>query len=312
MSRFEEDDTFLSRWLNGELSPEELEAFEASDEGKEYAQMIQAADQLRVPAYDVNSELSKLKGRIAQEAESKPAKVIWMQPVFRYAVAASLLAIAVVSFLVLQSPLTKVRTEAGVQEIVVLPDGSEVKMNADSYLAFNEKTWEENREIELKGEAFFQVQKGSRFTVKTTLGDIAVLGTSFNVKARNERLEVECFTGKVNVSSSNANKDLLPGDAVRVENGRVTKEWKRPGNEIPDWLEGITVLDSVSVQVAIEELQRVFDLEIAPYNLPEGINYDGAFPNDNPTNAIKLVLETLNVRYSYDSVNGKLEIFGID
>jgi len=315
MSQWEEHEDFLARWLSDELSPEEKAEFENSAEGKEYARMIQAADQLSAPAYDVHGELSKLKNKIHGASEQKETKTIWMQPVFRYAVAASVTALVVVAYFILRSPLTIVTTAPGQQEIVVLPDGSEVKMNAASTLSFNENTWEEQRELTLEGEAFFQVMKGSSFVVNTDFGAVTVLGTSFNVRTRGEKLEVECYTGKVNVSSTNANTDLLPGDGVRVERGAVTKSWKHEREEEPDWMNGITLFEeAVPLSEAIQELSNIFGIEILEETYPDTLEFKGAIFHSNVSAAVEYVM-SVNENYldfEYDPENNTLKVLSID
>ena len=46
---------------------------------------------------------------------------------------------------------------------------------------FDKKRFTDERIIQLRGEAFFEVEKGSRFVVQTGKGAVEVLGTSFNV-----------------------------------------------------------------------------------------------------------------------------------
>ena len=50
---------------------------------------------------------------------------------------------------------------------ISLPDNSQVSLNALSSVTYNESSWDENRELTLNGEAFFKVEKGSTFEVKT-------------------------------------------------------------------------------------------------------------------------------------------------
>ena len=316
MSLWEENDDFLARWLSDELSPEEKAEFENSAEGKEYVQMVQAADKLSAPAYDAQGELNKLKGRIkASEGEVKATKVIFMRPILRYAVAASLAAILVVAYFVSQPTLTTFNTAPGQQEIVMLPDGSEVKMNAATTLAYNENTWADERAINLEGEAFFQVKKGSSFVVNTEYGSVTVLGTSFNVRTRNNKLEVFCYTGKVNVSSTNANTDLLPGDGVRVEQGRITSTWKKPEAINPGWMEGVTFYDEpVPLSEALEELSVIFGIEILEQDYPDSLKFRGPILHSNAAQAVKLVMDQNEnfVKYEYDSANNTLKILSID
>lgn len=312
MNLWEENDDFLARWLNDDLSPEEKAEFENSAEGKAYAQMIQAADKLQPPAYDVEAGLHKFKMRIASVSETKETKTIWMRPAFRYAVAACVTAILVATYVFLQSPLTEINTLPGGQQLVTLPDGSEVKMNGGSTIAFNEKTWAEDRSVTISGEGFFQVKKGSSFVVKTDLGSVTVLGTSFNVRTRNDKLEVVCYTGKVNVASTYTDENLLPGDGLRVEKGSITKSWKNSGvGQEPSWLQGLTLFeDAVPLKEVIDELVNVFGIQVLENELPDTAMFKGPFLHNNAANAIREVLfpSTDKFRYEFDSSNNTLSI----
>jgi ferric-dicitrate binding protein FerR (iron transport regulator) len=189
-------------------------------------------------------------------------------------------------------------------------------MNGGSTLAYNEKTWEEDRSVTITGEGFFQVKKGSSFVVKTNLGAVTVLGTSFNVKTRNEKLEVVCYTGKVNVASSNTDQNLLPGDGLRVEKGSVTRSWKSDvDSREPSWLIGITLFDEqVPAKEAIDELVNVFGIKVLRNDLSDTVQYKGAFQHSNANNAIRAVLGPFDnqVRYEFDSTNNTLRIIRLN
>ena len=75
--------------------------------------------------------------------------------------------------------------------------------SAGSELNYNASKWGEKRELELKGEAFFDVEKGKRFDVNTELGKISVLGTEFNVLSRDSIFKVSCYEGLVQVTYGN-------------------------------------------------------------------------------------------------------------
>lgn len=63
---------------------------------------------------------------------------------------------------------------------MTLPDGSVVRLNSVSRLSYKPLGWYFSRSAELSGEAFFEVEKGSKFTIYSMLGSTSVLGTSFN------------------------------------------------------------------------------------------------------------------------------------
>ena len=77
-----------------------------------------------------------------------------------------------------------------------LADGSAVELNAGSSLTYPKKFQQEQRLVELAGEAFFHVAKsGAPFIVKTARAEIEVTGTSFNVRAWSESTAVFVKTG---------------------------------------------------------------------------------------------------------------------
>jgi transmembrane sensor len=138
----------------------------------------------------------------------------------------------------------------------VLPDGSRVTLNANSEISYG-KDFKQNRELSLSGEAFFEVEKGSRFTVKTELGNVEVLGTSFNVKVLNQSFEVICKTGKVLVSNSTINKEsvLTPGQKVVYNDGL----WK---DEVTEqeiyWKNKRQVFDNTKINHVMKSLENFY------------------------------------------------------
>lgn len=82
------------------------------------------------------------------------------------------------------SLITHFSTEGGEKKKITLPDGSVVLLNAKSVLTVDKNFNDKNREVNLVGEAFFDVKhnKNKPFKVHTEDFDINVLGTSFNVK----------------------------------------------------------------------------------------------------------------------------------
>ncbi|MDF7814735.1 FecR domain-containing protein [Hymenobacter sp. YC55] len=125
------------------------------------------------------------------------------QPLFRLA-AAVLLLVGV--WALLRPLLTRtpemITVAAGAQRRqVALPDGSQVWVNRNSTLRYAAEFSESAREVQLQGEAFFEVKKahGQPFTVLTPDTRTRVLGTSFNVRAYNteDSVEVSVVTGRV-------------------------------------------------------------------------------------------------------------------
>lgn len=310
MKNWEKDDTFLSKWLNNELSDAEKKAFEASEDGIEFLELIKAAEKLDAPEYDIQDELGQLKNKISSAAPT-PKKTIFMQPAFRFAAAAAVLLAVTITYLLTNSE-TSISTGLSEQEIVVLPDGTEVKLNANSVLTFNEKKWLENRQVTLSGEAFFDVTSGNTFSIITETGATTVLGTSFNVKSRGETLDVFCFTGKVIVTVNKESVSLTRGMTVRFTGPDHIKTETKSVADGPSWMNGITKLEDVPLPVALAELRHIFGITIDYDGSLDSVIYNGAFPHEKPEAAFKLVLDNLGIEYSYDAKTRKLKVIGLN
>lgn len=140
-----------------------------------------------------------------------------------------------------------------------LPDQSAVILNAGSQISFSEKKWEQERTVQLRGEAFFQVRKGAVFTVETDVGTVRVLGTQFNVFARDDRFRVTCTEGSVSVSSANEQVAIGAGEAAFLTSAGQLEVINAPA---PTWRDGVFVFDSEPLSNVLEEIERQFDLQV--------------------------------------------------
>ncbi len=152
---------------------------------------------------------------------------------------------------------------------IELADGSVVTLNRDTKINYPETFRADIREVEIEGEAFFEVQPDPErpFVIHAGQATIKVLGTSFNVNAypQNEEIEVVVATGKVQVAkkkSATKQSDeiiLNPGDkGVFVAN---TQELRKTKNENPNYLAWKTrdlVFDKTSLKEVISQLNNVY------------------------------------------------------
>ena len=162
--------------------------------------------------------LQRIWGNIdaATQSQDKPVRRLAVLRLLPYVAAAS---VAFLLFFIFRDPTKVVLTENAQQLALSLPDGSKVKVNAATEIRYTPGKWKKERRIQLDGEAFFEVTKGESFVVETKLGNVEVLGTSFNVKSRDGIFEVSCRTGKVRVSSGDSRQVLTPGLSTRLMGG---------------------------------------------------------------------------------------------
>jgi transmembrane sensor len=116
-----------------------------------------------------------------------------------------------------------ISTKPGSKTQVKLPDGTLVILNADSKLSYPDNFLGNTREVKLEGEAFFEVTHNAEkpFIVHTSLMDIRVLGTVFNVKsyAGDNESEASLLKGSIQVTLKNRKDEkimLKPNEKISV------------------------------------------------------------------------------------------------
>lgn len=292
------DDIFLSRWINGELSDEELREFQAHPEYEHYVKIMAGADALDLKEYDVEATLSAVKTAGKNDKKKKSTPVVRLLPYV--AVAAS---IAIILGIFLFKTDNSFTTNYGEQLAVTLPDGSEMILNAKSTVSFDEKSWNTKRIVNLDGEAYFKVKKGSKFTVTTQNGEVSVLGTEFNVQSQASYFEAICYEGKVRVTTGQHNKILTAGNAYRTIANVAPESWTFVAQQ-PSWISNTSSFRSVPIKYVFEELRDQYNVTIDTSAIDTEMIYTGTFPNNNIDVALKTVFSTLGIKYSL-SQDGK-------
>ncbi|MFD2565538.1 FecR family protein [Aquimarina rubra] len=285
------DDIFLSRWINGELSPEELREFQSDPEYDHYKKIKEGADALDLTEYDIDTALHQVKSKSSITVKKKTKPVIQLWP---YLAAAA--SIALIFGLFFFNSNDSFITSYGEQLAVTLPDGSEMILNAKSEVSFDKKDWETNRTVSLDGEAYFKVKKGSKFTVTTANGEVTVLGTQFNVQSNDSFFEAVCYEGKVSVNSGQENTILVAGKGFRKIARTASENWTFEALE-PSWITNTSSFRSVPLRFVFDELEDQYNININAKGVDTSIIYTGTFPNNDIEVALKTVFSTLGLQY---------------
>lgn len=147
---------------------------------------------------------------------------------------------------------------------LVLSDGTKVWLNADSKLRYPERFIGNERQVELTGEAYFEVTRDETapFTVKTSRSVITVLGTEFNVRDyKGEANQTTLVRGRVSVcNSTNESFVIHPGQQVVID---------KDGTKVTDvetlyftsWKDGYFVFNEVTVGEIMKELAKWYDFD---------------------------------------------------
>lgn len=293
-----ENNEYIKKYLAGTLSDEELKAFEKTSDYLELTKLDKHLQYFRAPAYDEKGEYTQLSAKLSQQpkVEGKVVSVNWWQPVMKVA-AAILLTIVVGYALFDQLTTSQMQTQMADQQEFFLPDSSKVLLNAKSNIAYKSRNWHDNRSLNLEGEAFFKVAKGSKFDVNTDLGKVTVLGTAFNVVAREDYFEVVCFEGLVQVAYNDQVEKLRPGKMFRVLGEQVTISDLKIGDR-PSWTTNESSFVSMPYSYVIDELQRQYDRRIRTVSVNKKLVFTGSFTHNDINLALQSLTEPLNLSYT--------------
>ena len=186
---------------------------------------------------------------------------------------------------------TSLHAPAGQHVSKILPGGSKVHLNAGTTLSYHPHWWRLSRILKLDGEAYFEVEKGKRFLVKSAQGTTEVLGTCFNIYARNGKYRVHCLTGQVKVETDAGKIKILdPNQSVSLsERGELEFKADVKAENAISWTDNRFVFTSVPLKEVFKEMERQFDITI---ELAPGINgeYTGNFKRGG---SVKGVLEMI-------------------
>lgn len=282
----------IKKWLDNELSSHEFEAFKQLEDYESLVKISNGVKQIKVPEYNTEEELQTVLQRI--HVQKPQQRTRWTTHLVRIA------AVVILSFSVYYYTTTldtNITTLVAQKTTLELPDASQVSLNAMTNLTFNKKDWKNNRDVELDGEAYFRVAKGSTFSVNTSAGTISVLGTEFNVKHRDNLFEVICYEGSVRVSH-NANTSVLkPGDSFLIIDGKIIAKEKET-NLNPSWINNQSYFKSMSLDFVLKEFKRQYNITITTEHLDLQQLFTGNFVHDNKELALKSITLPLNLKYS--------------
>lgn len=155
----------------------------------------------------------------------------------------------------------------GIAYSLTLADGTRVWLNSDSHLRFPVFFPKENREVELVGEAYFEVAKDAKrpFSVKVGVNRIEVLGTHFNISAySNENgIYTTLAEGSVRIKTPGEEKLLVPGEQAGMS-------WEGANLEVREvdvsfytsWRLGLYEFRNTSLEEIVRCLSRWYDIEV--------------------------------------------------
>lgn len=184
---------------------------------------------------------------------------------------------------------------------MVLPDGSQVWLNAASSLHYPTRFPDGERKVELSGEAYFDIVKDDRkpFTVVAGKQTIAVLGTAFNVKAYTDEpyIKTTLIEGRIKLASPDGNNTsiLKPGEQAILDGNRLQVKAVDTREDVA-WKSDLFYFSNTDLRDVGYQLQRWYDIEVDFSTLPAEKLY-GQLPRSTPLpQLLKVIEKTTNIK----------------
>jgi ferric-dicitrate binding protein FerR (iron transport regulator) len=198
-----------------------------------------------------------------------------------------------------------VATPKGGQYEIVLEDGTKVWLNAASKITFPASfNGLKERQVELSGEAYFEVTKNPRkpFFVRSTEQLVTVTGTHFNVSCYpDEKTQTTLAEGSVEVSLSRTGqtKTLTPGKQSTIMKDEISIKDVDPADIIA-WKDGVFIFNGTPMTQVMKQIGRWYNVDIDYSTLPD-TELVGEFPrNLSLSQVLKLIEISSMVKLSIE------------
>lgn len=307
-----DDDLRLQKWLDE--SDENQQVFDS------YKATWEELDRVKgKSSREVNFEWDRLESAIDfEEAEVQGKQRSFFTNIYRYAAAIVAIVIAAFSIYYFINSQGSNQLVAQIQiEEVELSDGSRVTVNSNSKLTYPKKFEKGKREVELSGEAFFEVAKDPNRPFIIKAGDIRVevLGTSFNVKAyeNQEQVEVTVSTGKVAVFALDNPEDrvvLVKGQkAIFYKSSTKIESTLNDNINFASWKTKEIIFEDTPMPDVIRIINEIYksDLKLVGEQLKE-CPVTTTFDNQSLESILKVLESTLDL--SINEKGNSIEISG--
>lgn len=251
--------------------------------------------------------LDSIHHQIALEETSTSRKTIKLYKALLTAAAILLIGLVFGSIVYVQSKIPEVTTQNittpyGGKTQFTLADGSTVWLNSGTTFSYPDR-FENDRVVELDGEAYFEVEKQKDpFIVKTSFGEVEVLGTSFNVKAyENEAFVTTLESGSVAFTNASGQKTVLePGSQV-VYSSNAFFTQKVDTEIFTSWKDGKLIFRNEPLQNMITRLERWYNVDIRLEDERiKNLKYTGTIEMESFSEVLELIKVTTPINYSFD------------
>ena len=322
----------IHKYFNGELNADETKEMEAwikvSEKNKKVFEEIKSvwnkvelSEPENIPSMNsvwenIDKEITKENPQnniipISSESKASKSTAFYNLSTSKWwSAAAAILIIACTAYLLDLFPGTTAEqifhAAHGEKLDVNLEDGTKIKLNSGSKLVISDDFNAEERIVELKGQAFFDVEhNGGPFIINTENASVKVVGTSFDVWARNKITKVVVKEGKVLLGNRNSKIDstvLLTVDqsSICIDKNYPELPKKIDSETMIGWLKNKIVFDKTPIREIAPELERRFNVKIRLESVSDTLSLTGSFEESNINPVLESICLALDLSYKYE------------
>jgi ferric-dicitrate binding protein FerR (iron transport regulator) len=194
-----------------------------------------------------------------------------------------------------------ISTPRGGQYQIVLSDGSKVWLNAASSLRFPAFFTGKERDVELTGEAYFEVTKNTAMPFTVTVNDlhVQVLGTHFNINAYNDETSVKTtlLKGSVRVADHESIVNLKPGQQAQLKDNALMVINNVDIEKVISWKTGFFEFDNTDLATIMRQISRWYNVDVRYEGKQFGETFGGRISRELNLSNILSMLETNGVKF---------------
>ena len=194
-----------------------------------------------------------------------------------------------------------IETPKGGKYQIILPDGSKVWLNSVSYLRFPAKFNGKERNVELTGEAYFEVAKNPDmpFIVKTKDMDVFVTGTQFNVMAYTDESysATTLVEGSVHVTNPSSKIILKPGEQVVANESAKLSKRDADIEQTIAWKNGLFQFNNSDMRTVMNQISRWYDVSIEYRGAVPENHFGGYISRNSQLSQVLKMLELSGVKF---------------
>lgn len=309
--------------MNQELLYKYFKGTASVDEEKQILDWVEASEENR-EAYlkeRMMYDISLFSG----DQEAKEKKTVRLIPMLRWAtrIAAAVI-VAVAGYFMTtdyfynkDAQLQTITVPAGQRAQITLADGTHVWLNAKSTLTYAANFGRKERNVELDGEAYFEVAKNKSipFFVNTEMNRVRVVGTSFNICAYKGSKEfgATLVEGIVDIYPANNDQVItrLQKDEYFLNEDGKCKKTALPSYDYLRWKEGLYCFDDAPFSDVLGRLEKYYNVTINVTD-PELMNYGSFTGKFREQDGLEHILKTISRDHPFNySINEEKNVITI-